>query len=74
MQRLRLVPASIPRQYMLSHILSSLSLDADAYDELFEAVGADTSSVSHITSHIVSAGCSAEQKYTLLLGVVSVHF
>lgn len=56
---------------MLSHILSSLSLDADAYDELFEAVGADTSSVSHITSHIVSAGCSAEQKYTLLLGGLS---
>lgn len=70
-QRLRQAPASIPRQYMLTHILSSLSLDADAYDELFEAVGADTSSVSHIASHVVRAGCSAEHKYTLLLGGLS---
>ena len=71
-QRLRLSPASIPRQYMLTHTLSLLSLDADAYDELFEAVGADVSSVSQITSHVVTtAGCSAEEKYTLLLGGLS---
>ena len=56
---------------MLTHILSSLPLDANTTDELFEAVGVDRNSVSLVVSRIVSAGCSAEQKYDMLLGGMS---